>query len=493
MESRRPWRRSGGEFDFGLKEGDEWRGGAAPPGQHVDGPRKTCASEDVPAFHSNLFDFAPGGSALPLKRPKGGERSAKVGTFRLFPDFPFPTSLTCCPDEAVLPSRSCQTKIQNPRSRMPTKPSPALAILILLLLSALVSQLIATLSWGHASFQLTEWLINYSGGFVRRGLPGALIGSISETTRIQANYIAIFLGLVFYLVLATYLLLRATPTFPAILILSCIVIGLPAYQDSIVRKDCLGLLFLIGILSVDRSRLPRTTAILVINLLAGVAILSHETFVFYALAAFILFRHRDREEVTLADFTRRSLSLLPAAGCFLLTVIYHGTPEQAEAVNQSWLPLWRLTDPGNLGLETPSAAISALGWTSEQGLSLSLYLLTSGFYQPMAWTMVFVIAFGLVILFTDRDNNASASNSGFKGICRKPECKQPPGHRAQKCPMNRPEPEPAKQAPAKSKARQVANVVAEQESSAAGQGAGNVTLSDKQFQELLSRAAKNGK
>ena len=91
-----------------------------------------------------------------------------------------------------------------------------------------------------------------------------------------------------------------------------------------------------------------------------------------------------------------------------------------------------------------------------------------------------------VVKFTD--NNASAS--GFKGICRK--CKQP-GHRAQKCPMNRPEPEPAKQAPAKSKARQVANVVAEQESSAAGQGAGNVTLSDKQFQELLSRAAKNGK
>ena len=93
-----------------------------------------------------------------------------------------------------------------------------------------------------------------------------------------------------------------------------------------------------------------------------------------------------------------------------------------------------------------------------------------------------------LVKFTD--NNASAS--GFKGICRK--CKQP-GHRAQnlKCPMNRPEPEPAKQAPAKSKARQVANVVAEQESSAAGQGAGNVTLSDKQFQELLSRAAKNGK
>ncbi len=292
---------------------------------------------------------------------------------------------------------------------MPAKPSPALAILIGLLLWSLASQLIEAFSWGHASFQLTEWLINYAGGFVRRGLPGAVIWMIANPTGIQANHMAIFSGFLCYILLTIYLLRRATPTFPAILILSCIVIGFPAYQDSIVRKDCLGLLFLIGILSVDRSHLSRTTVILIINLLAGVAILSHETFVFYALAAFILFNQRNREKRTVGEIALQSLSLLPAAGCFLLTVIYHGTPEQANAVNQSWLPLWRLTDPGNPGLETPSAAIYALGWTSEQGLSLSLYMLTSGFYQPMAWAMVFVIAFGLVILFTGRDNMNSDS------------------------------------------------------------------------------------
>ena len=58
--------------------------------------------------------------------------------------------------------------------------------------------------------------------------------------------------------------------------------------------------------------------------------------------------------------------------------------------------------------------------------------------------------------------------------------------------MNNPEPAPAKQAPAKTKARQVATVVAEQDSSAAGQASGNVTLSNEQFQELL-KAAKKGK
>ena len=46
-----------------------------------------------------------------------------------------------------------------------------------------------------------------------------------------------------------------------------------------------------------------------------------------------------------------------------------------------------------------------------------------------------------VVKFTD--NNAAASTSGFNGTCRR--CKQK-GHRAYNCPMNKPEPAPAKTA-----------------------------------------------
>ena len=226
---------------------------------------------------------------------------------------------------------------------------------------------------------------------------------------IQANHLVIGFSTACYLLLAAWLLRRATATFPAMLMLSCIVMGFPAYQDSIVRKDCLGLLLLIGCLAVERSRLPRPAIILALNLLAGVAILSHETFVFYGLAGFVLFRRGDEESPTIIGFIRRGLVLLPAAGCFLLTVVFHGTPAQAEAVNDSWRPLWRIIDPGNPGLEIPSAAIQALGWSTEHGLSLSLYLLTSGFYQPLAWAMVFAISFCLVILFTGQNANCSAS------------------------------------------------------------------------------------
>lgn len=292
---------------------------------------------------------------------------------------------------------------------MPAKPSPALVILTGLLLWAFASQLIAALSWGHESYQLTEWLINYAGGFVRRGLPGWCIGVVADVTGLQANHLIIGFSTACYILLAAWLLLRATGTFPAMLILSCIVMGFPAYQDSIVRKDCLGLLLLTGCLAVERSRLPRPAIIVALNLLAGVAILSHETFVFFGLAGFVLFRRGDEESPTITGFIRRGLVLLPAAGCFLLTVVFHGTPAQAEAVNHSWLPLWRIIDPANPAMEAPSAAIQALGWSTEHGLSLSLYLLTSGFYQPLAWAIVFAVSFCLVILFTGQNAACSAT------------------------------------------------------------------------------------
>lgn len=250
---------------------------------------------------------------------------------------------------------------------------------------------------------MTEWLINYAGGFVRRGLPGTLIGMVSDLTGIQANHLAVITGLVCFVLLTTWLLLYATSVFPAALVLSCIVMGIPAYQDSIVRKDCMGLLLLLGCLLLERSRMPRPLAILALNLLAGTAILSHEAFAFHALAGMVLFRCKDQKSLTVNKFLGRCLSLVPAGICFLLSVLHHGTPEQAVAVNNSWIPLWRIIDPGNPAVESPGAAIEALGWPTSQGLSLSFHMLGSGFYQPLAWAMVFAVSFVLMLLFTGRD------------------------------------------------------------------------------------------
>ncbi|MFZ9935715.1 MAG: hypothetical protein ACO3JG_01510 [Luteolibacter sp.] len=280
-------------------------------------------------------------------------------------------------------------------------------LLACLLIVAMCRQLFSALSWAHDSYQMTEWLINYAGGFVRRGLPGSLIGMVSAASGIQANHLAIAISMICFLILCAWLLRRATTTFPAVLILSCVAMGIPAYQDSIVRKDCLGLLLLLGCLHFERSRLSRPVAIGGVNLLACAAILCHETFVFYALAGMVVFNRDETKTPAWPALLRRGFFLVPAGIAFLLAVIHHGTPRHAAAVNDSWIPLWNIIDPGNQAIGTPDASIAALGWTTGQGLSLSLHMLTTGFYQPMAWVLVFVVSLVLVALFTGRDRDAN--------------------------------------------------------------------------------------
>lgn len=285
--------------------------------------------------------------------------------------------------------------------------SPTLVILICLLAWAAGRQLWSALSWGHESFQLTEWLINYSGGFVRRGLPGWLVGVLADATGIQANHLVIGFSVFCYGFLMIWFLRRSTRTFPAVLILSCVLMGFPAYQDSIVRKDCLGLLFLLACLQIENSRLPRYFAVPAMNLTAIAAILCHEAFVFYGLAALVLFGRRDDKPFSISTGLHRLLKWSPAAICFLIVAQFHGTPAIAEAVNDSWHSLWRILHPGNPAVEQASAAIQALGWDSKKGISLGITLLTSGFYQPMAWAGVFGISFLLFLLFSGRDEERS--------------------------------------------------------------------------------------
>jgi hypothetical protein len=280
--------------------------------------------------------------------------------------------------------------------------SITLWILWVLLGFAVTRQFYSSLSWGHQSWQLTDWLINYAGGFVRRGLPGEVIMRLSAATGVAANHVAIGAALASYLCLVAWFLRNTRRDFPLTLVVSCVVLGFPAYQDSILRKDCLGLLLFIGCLEIGRARMPRLLGPILVNLSACVAILFHETFLFYALLALIFFRRPNEPDTSRTLIQRRVIMLLPALGCFLLAVIFHGTPTVANAVNDSWLPLWQQTNPGDPSTGEPSAAIAALGWSTAQGMSLPLDMLKSGIYQPAAWMCVFMVSLMLMLGFTGR-------------------------------------------------------------------------------------------
>ncbi|MDD5227029.1 MAG: hypothetical protein PHV97_07615, partial [Candidatus Omnitrophica bacterium] len=82
-------------------------------------------------------------------------------------------------------------------------------VMALVFVVAVCLQIFRSFHWGHDNYGMTEWLINYAGGFVRRGLPGTMIYWLTLRTGIQANYIAIFLSVVSFTRVLSFFLLRS--------------------------------------------------------------------------------------------------------------------------------------------------------------------------------------------------------------------------------------------------------------------------------------------
>ena len=258
---------------------------------------------------------------------------------------------------------------------------------------AAVTQWTRAFAFGHDSWQLSEWLINYQGGFVRRGLSGEIFFRISGWSGLPANALVIWISYLVYGWFAFALCRQARSTFSPLLLLSGILLGFPATQDAIVRKDCLLLLVFLLTAKVMMAREAGFGKRLAVAALSSFAVLCHEGYAIFSLPALLLCATAPAEESGRRYGKVRYLVPAATLGAFILTVLHKGTPAVALAINQSWLGLWEKTNPGDDSIHQPAAAIQAIGWTPSEGLAPSWNLLASGFYQPAAWLMLFGAAF----------------------------------------------------------------------------------------------------
>ena len=286
----------------------------------------------------------------------------------------------------------------------------------LALLGAVVKQIMTSLKWGHSSWNITEWLINYQGGFVRRGLPGQLIFYVSDFLGTQANFIAIFISLLAYVFLVIFLIVKTRHKFPAILILSPIVMGAPAYQGFIIRKDVLGIIFFLVCLKILLSKKKNILKYFGLNLVAIIALLSHEAFFFFAIPAIgvIIFQSDSRPNDTLFKRVSFVLAVLsPSLLSFFIVAVHKGDPIIAHAINLSWIDLWKSIDSNTCCFDKPGAAIDAIQWTTKQQLSLSysvLFVFSMGIYVPLAWLVTIIMCGCFILSFTIKSENTEYKN-----------------------------------------------------------------------------------
>ncbi|MFD2182382.1 hypothetical protein [Rhodoplanes azumiensis] len=245
--------------------------------------------------------------------------------------------------------------------------------------------------FGVDSWSITEWLINYQGGFVRRGLGGAVLSWLSSATAVAPNILAIGASVVAYLALLGWFLRATRGLLPVAVVLSSVLAGGFVFGEYLIRKDALLVLLFVAATTIFRRSWPGGLGTVLINLLVCIGVLLHEAAFFMAFPALVATacaRDMSAGRSFLAAASSAAVRFAPVLITFLIVFRFSGDDAIARAINASLQDVWRGVDPTGCCFAEPAAAIDSLRWTAAHGVSLTLEELTTfslGLWVPLAW------------------------------------------------------------------------------------------------------------
>ena len=240
----------------------------------------------------------------------------------------------------------------------------------------------------RASYSVGDWLINYQGGFVRRGLVGEIVYRLYQMTAIDPALYVLLLKILLYSAFLgfSYLLLRRENLVPyALLIFAPFVF---AYYDGSgpigFRKEEIFLMLLaLSVWLLQPAHGGRADlAFIAILGLYPLVVLSHEmlfAFLPYLLAAYVLAdrRARPRHSVWVLPFTCMS------ALCFSVVLLYgRGAPGVTEKI---------LDSLRGAGYPISGGAIAALDWSTSYAHDAVMESLVLGYFPNYIVTVMLVL------------------------------------------------------------------------------------------------------
>lgn len=279
-------------------------------------------------------------------------------------------------------------------------------------IAILLNLWIRSIRTGYAkeSWLITDFLINYQGGFVRRGLPGEILLSLYRHTGLHPYHLIIVTCILAYALLIGFFVRKfIAGGYPVFTLPFVFFIGNPLISDFWVRKDVLLMLFFISVIHFSsRKNHPRLIAI---NLLLILGLLTHESIGFFSLPVLclILAVKRGNPAVRAARSRLKSLvvaalQLSPSIVAFGCVLHFKGSPSVSEIIWNSWKPV---TFPVQSEVDGGvPAAIDALSWPLEKGLSLMSLTFRNfrdDIYAPLAWFFILVLVY-YILTNTDSMN-----------------------------------------------------------------------------------------
>ena len=239
------------------------------------------------------------------------------------------------------------------------------------------------------SWTIGEWLINYQGGFVRRGLLGEGIYLLCNVIKISPIYVIWLISISSYFLLLKLTIFEAKNKVSNLFLLSPGVFLAPIIGDFLIRKDLLLLLIFLISLKILKFKRPN---ILFLNLLNIAGMLIHESFAIYALPIQIFILNKKYN--FFKNNSHTFLNLLPSFFLFIFCLIFKGNQSQAISIHQSWIDKSSLFPFENLNYEIPLGAINAISWDFIKVLKILLEALTDFkgiLWVPLAWITTIII------------------------------------------------------------------------------------------------------
>lgn len=238
------------------------------------------------------------------------------------------------------------------------------------------------------SYGYSEFLINFQGGFVRRGLLGEILYKIHLFIPVPIiTTITVIIIIAFLFTLSFFIYQFNKQKYCWWIIFSPLFLGMTYF---FIRKDYLLYALLIGCLYILRNASDSINKRIFAFLLLTFGLFIHEAFIFfgfpiYALLLFSLKNHR---------YTNYTLIVLPII-IFLVLCKFKGSTDTAISIVNSWNNVL----PDSPLIYTKYNSIGALGWETISTFIYHIKLNTS----PGGWGLIFIplVIFAAYYMFTN--------------------------------------------------------------------------------------------
>jgi len=312
-------------------------------------------------------------------------------------------------------------------------------VYILFLLSLLEQFKVSVLKIHGYGSDMAEFLVNYQGGFVRRGLTGEILFFLAQNFHFNVEWaIKIFCAVCLIAVCVFFVRSFQRKGYSLYILPLCFFLGSGILiKDWWIRKDYMFLCFFISILHFYKSNLPIILKLLIINIWAVFIILSHEVFAFFSIPIlFLMFFNEYKNKGIVKSITLSFLCLAPSISAFLLAVFMHGNEETAQIIWNSWITILNLDTSSVVSYSSmPYSPIKAIGWTTDfvvkKHLGMNFFTIDHNIVSLVVWAVTFPVVYYIVTnallvfrkndnCFTDRHKTILSSVLIFQLLCLLP-------------------------------------------------------------------------